>query len=240
MKKSIIKRRKRVVPAFRDQSPSAITQSSGASSLSPETKPTDFGHVPDHYPERVNGHGTALEGHHPISLAPPPVDFTGYQATATALPHHPPPGPRLPELESLKNGPPPRGGSFGRQSTSPRPMSGNARNRSIGEADNAFAPLESSNQLPPIMSQLDPTPPARLSSISSLLNHGAVAPDTTAGSGYSGSPSSPHSRHSPHQPSSSGPPDPYRLDRRAQLQREAEQMREALRAKERELAELEQ
>jgi hypothetical protein len=230
MKKSIIKRRKRVVPAFREQSPSAITQSSGGSSLSPEAQPANLAHAPDHHAKHVNG------GSHPMSLAPPPVDFTGYHANSTSLPHHPAPGPRLPELESLKNGPPPRS-SFGRQSTSPRPMSGTARKRSLGETEN-FCPLESSNQLAPIMSRTELTPPARLSSISSLLNHGAAPEERrhdTAGSGNSGSP--PPS-HSPHQPSS-GPPDPYRLDRRAQLQREAEQMREALWAKERELAELE-
>jgi hypothetical protein len=184
------------VPAMRDHSPSGLTQSSEGSSVSPETRPVALAHMSD----RI--------------LAPPPVDFTGYNSKATTLPHHS--GPRLPELQS----------TFRRQSRSPGSTPGNRD----GEI---LAPIEPSNQLPPIMSQANPTPPARLSPISSILNQGTGA-DESKMAGY---------RHSPplHSPlPSPGQPDSYlKIDRRSQLQREAEQMREALKAKERELAELE-
>jgi hypothetical protein len=198
MKKSIIKRRKRVVPAMRDHSPGAGTQSSGESSTSPEAHPARLAHGLDR----------------PM-LAPPPVDFTGYNMNAAvAVPHHP--GPRLPELQS----------TFQRQSHSP----GATSNRD----GDTRPPMESSNQLPPIMSQTYPTPPARLSPISSILNPGANPADNSKmppGGGY---------RHSQSPPiPSPGQSDAYKYERRVQLQREAELMREALKAKERELAELE-
>lgn len=198
MKKSIIKRRKRVVPAMRDHSPGAGTQSSAESSASPEAHPARLAHGLDR----------------PL-LAPPPVDFTGYNMNAAAtIPHRP--GPRLPEIQS----------TFQRRSHSP----GATSNRD----GDTLPPMESSNQLPPIMSQTYPTPPARLSPISSILNPGANPADTTkmpVGSGY---------RHSQSPPiPSPGQSDAYKYERRVQLQREAELMREALKAKERELAELE-
>lgn len=196
MKKSVIKRRKRVVPAMRDHSPSGMTQSSEGSSVSPETRPAALAHMSDR----------------PM-LAPPPVDFTGYNSKATTLPHHS--GPRLPELQS----------TFPRQSHSP--------GSTAGRDGDILAPIEPSNQLPPIMSQANPTLPARLSPISSILNQGA---DESKMTGYRHSPP----LHSGSPLPSPGQPDHYgKLDRRSQLQREAEQMREALKAKERELAELE-
>ncbi|KAH8705489.1 hypothetical protein BGW36DRAFT_14129 [Talaromyces proteolyticus] len=199
MKKSTIKRRKRVVPAMRDHSPSGMTQSSGDSSASPETQPAALAHMSDR----------------PI-LAPPPVDFTGYNGNAATLPHHP--APRLPDLQS----------SFPRQSHSPGLTTGNRE----GEV---LAPIEPSNQLPPIMSQANPTPPARLSPISSILNQGNGADEIKMGGYRHSPPLNPQSRLP-----SPGQPDTYhKLERRAQLQREAELMREALKAKERELAELE-
>ncbi|OKL58251.1 hypothetical protein UA08_06495 [Talaromyces atroroseus] len=196
MKKSTIKRRKRVVPVLRDQSPGATTQSSGESSMSPEAHPARLAHSFDR----------------PV-LAPPPVDFTGYNMHATTLPHHP--APRFPELQS----------TFRRQSHSP----GAASSRD----GDTLPPIESSNQLPPIMSQTYPTPPARLSPISSILNPAASAGDSgkIPTGGYRQSQSPPVS--------STGQPEAYKFDRRLQLQREAELMREALKAKERELAELE-
>lgn len=197
MKKSIIKRRKRVVPAMRDHSPGAGTQSSAESSASPEVHPARLAHGLDR-----------------PRLAPPPVDFTGYNMNAVpAVSHHP--GPRLPELQS----------TFQRQSHSP----GAASNRD----SDTLPPMESSNQLPPIMSQTYPAPLARLSPISSILNPGANSADNSKmpAGGY---------RHSQSPPiPSPGPSDAYKYERRVQLQREAELMREALKAKERELAELE-
>ncbi|EED22996.1 siderophore transcription factor SreA [Talaromyces stipitatus ATCC 10500] len=199
MKKSIIKRRKRVVPAMRDHSPGFGTQSEGESSASPEAHPARLTHGLDR----------------PM-LAPPPVDFTGYNMSAAAtLPHHP--GPRLPELQS----------TFQRQSHSPGAAS-------VTRDGDTLPPIESSNQLPPIMSQMHPTQPARLSPISSILNPGANPANTNKmppGDGY---------RHSQSPPiPSPGQSDAYKYERRVQLQREAELMREALKAKERELAELE-
>ncbi|GAM34487.1 hypothetical protein TCE0_015r02097 [Talaromyces pinophilus] len=198
MKKSTIKRRKRVVPAMRDHSPGVGTQSSDESSASPEAHPARLAHSLDR----------------PM-LAPPPVDFTGYNMNAAAtIPHHP--GPRLPELQP----------TFQRQSHSP----GATSNRD----GDTLPPMESSNQLPPIMSRTYPTPPARLSPISSILNPGANPADNTktaASGGY---------RHSQSPPiPSPAQSDAYKYERRVQLQREAELMREALKAKERELAELE-
>lgn len=197
MKKSTIKRRKRVVPAMRDQSPGAVTQSSGDSSASPEAHPAHLARFD-----------------RPI-LAPPPVDFTGYNLKTTAtLPHHP--APRLPELHHS---------TFQRQSHSPGATS--------SRDGDTLPPIESSNQLPPIMSQTYPTPPARLSPISSILNPGSNTADSSKmpTGGYRNSQSPPIP--SPNQTEG------HKLDRRIQLQREAELMREALKAKERELAELE-
>lgn len=98
------------------------------------------------------------------------------------------------------------------------------------------------------MSSSNPPPPARLSSISSLLNHTDTPEDSRLDPSLSA-----HNRPQQHHPSSQlqqhPPPgqlrnltdrESYKAERRAQLQREAEEMREALRAKERELAELEQ
>lgn len=199
MKKSIIKRRKRVVPAMRDHSPGTGTQSSAESSASPEAHPARLAHAFDR----------------PM-LAPPPVDFTGYNmnTAATTLPHHP--GPRLPDIQTRLQ----------RQSHSPAAAS---RNR---EGD-TLPPIESSNQLPPIMSRNYPTPPARLSPISSILNPGANPAD-----GNKISPGGYRHSQSPPLPSP-GQSEAYKYERRVQLQREAELMREALKAKERELAELE-
>lgn len=198
MKKSIIKRRKRVVPVMRDYSPGAGTQSSGDSSASPEA----------HSAQLAHGLGRP-------TLAPPPIDFTGYNGNAAAtIPHHP--GPRIPEIRP----------TFQRQSHSP----GATSNRD----GDTLPPMEPSNQLPPIMSQTYPTPPARLSPISSILNPGANPTDNTkasAGGGYRQSQSPPIP--------SPGQSEAYKYQRRMQLQREAELMREALKVKERELAELE-
>lgn len=98
--------------------------------------------------------------------------------------------------------------------------------------------LESgSNHLPPIVSASNPSPPGRLSSISSLLNHDdprdELRLDPSGRQQQQGWPAS-HSQSLPGMAELDG----SKLDRRAQLQREAEHMREALRAKERELAEL--
>ena len=240
MKKSIIKRRKRVVPALRENSPTGATHSSNDSSASPEASPAEL-HGREDY--RYMSHEPATRGispeemHRPYSFAPPPVDFTGY-GSGISLPHHPPP--RLMEPERMTPV-----SQFGRRSISPNPS--NPKKRSLAEtASSAEAlavptTLESgSNQLPPIMSAANPSPPGRLSSISSLLNHADKHDESRVDPSLSAS-----SRQHRLTPPTSHQPlpgvtelDGFRVDRRAQLQREAEQMREALRAKERELAEL--
>ncbi|PKX97405.1 siderophore transcription factor SreA [Aspergillus novofumigatus IBT 16806] len=155
MKKSIIKRRKRVVPALRDQSPSGATYSSNGSSASPEASPAVLAHGhDDHY--RYLSSDPTLQANHQrhFAIAPPPVDFTHFSATGSlSLPHHPPP-PRLLEPERLSapsHSPVPQ---FGRRSISPS-ASGNAKKRTLAETasstDTSAIPktLESgSNQLP--------------------------------------------------------------------------------------------
>lgn len=271
MKKSIIKRRKRVVPALRDPSPGAATQSSTGSSASPEVPPAGLAQADEsrQYQEYTNdarGQSSPQAGQRPLTLAPPPVDFTGYNSNAMSLPHHPPPPPppppppRLLEPDSHNASNQSTGPQFGRPSSSPRatPLgtsSGNPKKRPIGDTagtGDTTTPLES-NQLPPIMSQTNPAPPARLNSISSLLNHTSSAEESRLDPAL-GSYCRPPQQHP--QPTSLPQPQPqsqsqtqprgttdldsYKMERRAQLQREAEEIREALRAKERELAELEQ
>lgn len=203
MKKSTIKRRKRVVPTIRDHSPGAVTQSSGESSMSPETRSAHLAHT-----------------HERPVLAPPPIDFTGYNMTGVAttiIPHHS--GPRLPELQS----------TLRRQSHSPGTTPDTRDNDTL-------PPIESSNQLPPIVARTYPTPPARLSPISSILNPGSTS--TTEYNKTRPAVSGFEKSQSPPGPSPPGPSETYKYERRVQLQREAELMREALKAKERELAEL--
>lgn len=246
MKKSIIKRRKRVVPALRDPSPGAATQSSTGSSASPEVPPAGLAQASDEsrqyqggeYTNDARGQSSPQAGQRPLTLAPPPVDFTGYNSNAMSLPHHPPPPPPRP-LEPDR-------------STPLGTSSGNPKKRPIGDTagtGDTMTPLES-NQLPPIMSQTNPAPPARLNSISSLLNHTSSAEESRLDPalGSYGRPSQqqpPTSLPQP-QPQSQSQPrgstdlETYKMERRAQLQREAEEIREALRAKERELAELDQ
>ncbi|PLN78532.1 hypothetical protein BDW42DRAFT_174765 [Aspergillus taichungensis] len=214
MKKTIIKRRKRVVPALREQSPTGAPQSSYGSSASPEAAPAPLHE--DYY--------------RPFAAAPPPVDFTGFGGGVGTLPHHPPP-PRLLEPERMSPPSHSPGPQVGRRSLSPHvappPTRSLAETASSAEALSGPVTLEAgSNQLPPIMASPH-APPARLSSISTLLNHTRAPPSTLdpalAAMGRMPAPAASH---------------PIRDDRRLQLQREAEEMREKLRAKERELAEL--
>lgn len=237
MKKSIIKRRKRVVPALRDQSPTATTHSSNGSSASPEASPAALAH--DHHRYMSN---EPIDGPRQLPFAPPPVDFTGYHITSTPL--LPTALPKLLHPERL--GPSPVS-LHDRRSASPNSL---PRKRTLAESstESVSVPptLESgSNQLPPIMTSVNPSPPGRLSSISSILNQAEPRSDSPLGrpqpyqpplqpSAFRSQP--PHATQPPPPAPSTSPfPDPA-AERRAQLEREAEQMREALRAKERELA----
>ncbi|RLL98965.1 hypothetical protein CFD26_105957 [Aspergillus turcosus] len=253
MKKSIIKRRKRVVPALRDQSPSGATYSSNGSSASPEATTALLAHGhDDHY--RYMSSDPTLQGNHRqhFAIAPPPVDFTHFStAGSLSLPHHPPP-PRLLEPERLSAPSHSPVSQFGRRSISPSP-SGTSKKRTLAEtassAEAASIPttLESgSNQLPPIMSTANPSPPGRLSSISTLLNHSGLHDESRLDPSLAAlSRQQQHHKAAPLAPHPSSQPLPgvselesLKEDRRAKLQREAEEMREMLRAKERELAEL--
>ncbi|KAL4802353.1 hypothetical protein BDV18DRAFT_65497 [Aspergillus unguis] len=247
MKKTIIKRRKRVVPALREQSPTAATHSSHGSSASPEAaSPETLAHSHD---ERYRFYSSEPVDHYhrmspaaqrPFGFAPPPVDFTGFTSAAMTLPHHPPP-PRL-----LEPGHPPVP-QFGRRSISPS-SGGNTKKRTLSEsgpADSGSMPttLEAgSNQLPPIVTAANPPPPARLSSISSILNHAHARDEARLDPSLVAMSRQQHQQ--PHHSQQTSQPLPgvsdmehSQEDRRAKLQREAEEMRELLRAKERELAE---
>lgn len=259
MKKTIIKRRKRVVPALREHSPTGATQSSNGSSASPEASPAALAPHDDHYRyyssepmdhyKHMPGDRISPQAPRQFGFAPPPVDFTGFGSATVSLPHHPPP-PRLLEPERINAPSHSPVSQFARRSLSPNPA--NPKKRTLAEtassAEAASIPttLESgSNQLPPIMSAANPSPPGRLSSISSILNH----PNTRDESRLDPSLAALSRQQHQHSHQALAPPQPQSLagvteldsmreERRAQLQREAEEMREMLRAKERELAEL--
>ncbi|KAF7596350.1 putative electron transfer flavoprotein subunit [Aspergillus hancockii] len=260
MKKTIIKRRKRVVPALREHSPTGATQSSNGSSASPEVSPATLVPHDEHYRyystepmehfKHMPGERISPQAPRQFGFAPPPVDFTGFGSGTVSLPHHPPP-PRLLEPDRISAAPGHTPVSqFGRRSLSPNPA--NPKKRTLAEtassAEAASIPttLESgSNQLPPIMSSVNPSPPGRLSSISSILNPSGARDESRLDPSLAALSRQQH-QHS-HQSLAPPPPQPLpgvteldsmREERRAQLQREAEEMREMLRAKERELAEL--
>lgn len=237
MKKSIIKRRKRVVPALRDQSPTAATQSSNGSSTSPEVSPAALSQHPydDHYRYMSS---EPMDHPRPLPFAPPPVDFTGYHLNSAPQPHHA--LPKLLEPERLGTSP---ASQYGRRSASPNAPT-IPKKRSLAETAAEALPvpttLESgSNQLPPIMSSANPPPPGRLSSISSILNPAESRKESQKEPASRPQAYQPSAAPAVHQsqplPSISSFPDPA-AERRSRLEWEAEQMREALRAKERELA----
>ena len=127
MKKTIIKRRKRVVPALREQSPTAGTHSSTGSSASPETSPRALENLVDEAPRYADnrysqnrGTTPTLPPHRLFAPIPPPIDFTGYKSSSLlSLPHHPPSRPF--ESDSTGSGLQSSGSQLSRQSTSPRP-----------------------------------------------------------------------------------------------------------------------
>lgn len=257
MKKSIIKRRKRVVPALRDQSPTAGTLSSNGSSASPETSPAALPHGFDDQHRYMSNEpadqyqmmpSKAEEAPRALPFAPPPVDFTGYGPAVVPITHGLPIAHGLPRpigIERLGQSPV---SQYGGRSASPNSIN-LPKKRTLAETATETLPAPTtleggSNQLPPIMSSTHPALPGRLSSISSILNQSDVRsesrPEPITGLPqplhHSVSPS-PHPQQPPNQlPSISSLGDP--TDRRVRLEREAEQMREMLRAKERELAEM--
>ncbi|PGH05520.1 hypothetical protein GX51_02858 [Blastomyces parvus] len=189
MKKSIIKRRKRVVPAMREQSPTGATQSSNGSA-SPEASPAALAHSHDSHRQYQNvEHGNRHPSPHarplyaPAFHAPPPADFTGYTSNPVSLPHHPPPTsqqPRPHDNNEAINPPRP-----------PMPALPNPKKRTISESSMEDSqqqqqPNQISPHLPPINPHGAPSSttannPGRFNSISSLLNHPDEAAAATAG-----------------------------------------------------------
>lgn len=262
MKKSIIKRRKRVVPAMQEQESSNAHLTSFPVSTSPNShysEPIDPRHHRQDSPslelnESVNLDARAREHHldpqhHQYEPPPIGVDFTGYQIDQQQRPSSrgPPQHPHLP-LPSIHE-PSARNASSpdSQRTLSPFPAS-TSRKRSFSDAQ-----LEK-----PSTSSIESGRTNRLSSISSILNptrriHTDDMPIDPSLSGIGQQPPRrqtqlPQLPHPPHPP----PPSEVRLQNvaegdqrgwnrmelKARLRREAEQIREMLKAKERELEEL--
>ena len=256
MKKSVIKRRKRVVPATHEQSPSNSHLKSFPRSVSPDSQHADIPHSRDHQklsgninPDgsvnlgfRSRGREGNLSNHH-RGYEPVPIDFTSYhvdrsqsQANYSQEQQHVIPstvdaGSR--QVSGSTQLPMP-------VSSSP-PRSARKRSFSIAEGDSTrdhHAESARSNRLGSISSILNPA---------QQMGPGNVPIDPSLTAIDRDHYQQPHQQ--PHQqppPSSGDRPRPAAVDdpggkeksdRRAQLQREAEQMREMLKAKERELAE---
>ncbi|EFR00240.1 GATA factor SREP [Nannizzia gypsea CBS 118893] len=254
MKKTVIKRRKRVVPALRDRSPGA--GSSENSSVSPELQSaslsTGNADTNAYPPSEHRGHPYGA-AQFPHSAPPPPIDFTGYYSK-------PAQSTSSPGLNTLINHSP---------NTKKRTHSESTSTETAPPATRIQTEMPASAHLPPInpAGARALSNSGRLSSISSLLNHTdpgftEAHVDSALGSNpparsqtqtqpqpgtrsYSPNPVNPPSTQAAHGSHSLPPPplaataeDNVKAARRAQLQREAENMREALRAKERELASL--
>ncbi|OJD26483.1 hypothetical protein ACJ73_02139 [Blastomyces percursus] len=180
MKKSIIKRRKRVVPAMREHSPTGATQSSNGSA-SPEASPAALSHSHDSHRqyEKVE-HGNSHPSPHarplypPAFHAPPPADFTGYTSNPVSLPYHPPPTPQ--QLSPYDNNEainPPRPS----MPALPNPKKRTISESSLEDSQQQQQPSQTPTHLPPINPHGAPSStsaannPGRFNSISSLLNH---------------------------------------------------------------------
>lgn len=299
MKKSVIKRRKRVVPATNEQDPNASQISSFPVSPTPTPQqvdnsearsrhrfsldaagPLDLRPNPGHLdsPEVRNRQriDSSMDPNSPSNLAlrhnerqiehqqeydPPPigVDFTGYELDQRQDQRHRPsnhPQQHLPSLSSIHDPSNQNPDPLFQSRLSPFPSS-STRKRSYdnAERDNASpsTPQSSSTK--------------RLSSISSLLNHPQIGtddmpidPNLSNIAPHQHQHQQPLHRHShpesqphryqlpppppddsrPRQSTSSDPGGWELKERKARVRREAEQIREMLRAKERELEELDE
>lgn len=255
MKKSVIKRRKRVVPAAQGSQIGGIDVASNSMG-SPES---DNGSPPaDSQRGSMNPDGSVNLGFRLRNLPDPTAargqgqqlpssDLMAYTSTSSQNQNH-----SQEHLESLNNHnrlppmtsyPPPH---QNRSSLSPNSFLSPSRKRSF-----------SATEIEPLPALSDPSQPKRLSSIKSILNPGfsesdrdtrndrrspiqyTAAPSPGMSSGYATSPANSgvgSAFNSGRDPQSET--ERAKLDRRELLQREAEKMREALKAKERELAEL--
>ncbi|KAK6583928.1 hypothetical protein PZA11_003658 [Diplocarpon coronariae] len=226
MKKSVIKRRKRVVPATHGPPATDPTASPDSDHASPPGEAPRGSINPD---GSVNL-GLRLRDGPGRSLLPDPVQSSRGLSDLTAYSHTQPSPHDL--SDSLNNGnrlppmtcyPAP---ARDRPSVSPHSFLSPSRKRSFSATAMEAPPL------PPISERAPPsTQPKRLSSINSILNPGSEdrgeraysrSPNLGLGNGGGG-----------------GDVERAKGERREMLQREAERMREELRAKERELEEME-
>lgn len=256
MKKSIIKRRKRVVPAMQDQPTGSQDVTSFPASQAPDQQYNESpqqGQLEDH-PENQDPHTLETNQQpssdhyhhdphsHPQPLYSPPaigVDFTGYQLD----PHRRPSNQQQPH--TTIHDPSPSDPSFTLGPLGPP----HTRKRSFSTTDRDH----------PSPSTPDSARANRLNSISSLLNPQSQGTPDDMPIDPSLSSLVPQQRHSVHTIISAShpqlpPPQPEMRSRsvgngdpggwggkealRARLRREAEEMREALRRKEREIEEL--
>ncbi|KUJ16337.1 uncharacterized protein LY89DRAFT_697540 [Mollisia scopiformis] len=266
MKKSVIKRRKRVVPASHGTQASGIDVASNSMGSPESDQPSPPAEAPrgSLNPDGSVNLGFRMRNDQAKSILPEPIstsraqngqlpssDLTAYASTSQAHLHEHTDSlnddNRLPPMASYPSP------SQQRPSLSPNSFLSPSRKRSFSATE--IEPL-------PSLSDSNPTStnPKRLSSIKSILNPGYVdidsadrandrrspgpsrysnQPSPSMNSGYATSPANSavgSALSSARDPQSES--ERAKMERREMLQREAEKMREALKAKERELEEL--
>ncbi|KAI4132986.1 MAG: hypothetical protein LQ338_000454 [Usnochroma carphineum] len=250
MKKSIIKRRKRVVPAMQEHVHSNQQPPSFGAGDPSEPQYFENEDVQNQLsPQGVrdmntDGHNQEQFVEHQPEYETPPIDFTGYQINQS----------RHPSTQSQQQRPSP---SHAHEQPYTEPQnrlspfqSSHARKRSYSntEQDNAPTsppPSESgrANRLSSISSILNPTQQRReempIDPSLSLLGQQALRQSQTTQQSHQQlpPPQTSNDQQKPRRPSNVDPGE-WILQRKAKLRQEAEQMREALRAKEREIEEL--
>ena len=258
MKKSTIKRRKRVVPALSDQGPEASgAQTVPPTSVSPDTSPAATEQqLLQSRPPNINFDGSISLGLRPRNRSSDrqyeaiPTDFTGFGRPPSMSPDtHSQERMRNLRFSSPYNPPMP----IPPLQTSPAAQS----SKSETTRKRSFAAAEGTTGLDPT---LDSARPNRLSSISSILNpaqqpSSKSTDDTGMDTSYPRSSSSQPQRRNPpysamptpeqrwrsldyEDPGGAAVTDLERSTRKAKLKREADAMRLMLEAKEKELQEL--
>lgn len=258
MKKSVIKRRKRVIPATHEHSPGQSHPATFPRAISPDSQHVDMPktNVVSDQAENINPDGSVdlgfrargsnenLPNHH-RAYQPPPIDFTGYQVDRSRHhvdypqeQHRVSPNTFHADLRNVPSTEPPVSVS----TTPPR----NARKRSISVAEGDSArdhrsESARSNRLSSISSILNPTQQSDGDNVPIDPSLTAIDRDNYHQQPHQISQQHPTLASSEDRSRPVAVDDPggkERLARRAQLQREAGEMREMLKAKERELAEL--
>ena len=261
MKKSTIKRRKRVIPFIHDQSQaSERSPHSMVESASPEASPATIPDPQEHSPGPLTGDSSSFDERHREQLErlrfdPPPVDFTDYHAS--------------PGREQIQRRPSPRRESPDKASAQIQSQSqlvplleqGRKRSRSAAEGSTHVEQPQNNraniNRLSSISSILNPPQQPQEQSHQQSSTSGEAPIDPNLPQRTPPSHSSPDPNLQPSQAQQhrySQDPMPPRLaqppeqlysgfvddpeDRRAKLRQEAESLRAMLRAKERELKEL--